>query len=329
MVDDSLRAAFGKAYAAKTREELDGRNSSLFQTSYEKASNHFNDPNWIPHSLILLDLHEDYTTSRPLPLNVAPLTPKEFQKKLNNNRYKMVKVISDWECSGSGRGMLNDLDDENNEKRTQEQVYEFVDGDDRKSFLHEHPAHVLYLWHLTYKYDILNTVRQQLRSGSSIDGDAGPSVDTTRSMKRKHSPESNDPSLITNGLSNNIQHTAESINGLVGVARLSHETQQMNMLHARRKQLEDCITKLDESCIDLELKCIDSSGSRKKLFQKALKKKETEMEEKKKELNDTMLEITKKTTTTTPNKLQPMPQYVSLANSADEDHTSTNDDSVC
>ena len=80
LVDDSLRAAFGKAYAAKTREELDGRNSSLFQTFYEKASNHFNDPNWIPHSLILPDLHEDYTTSRPLPLNVAPLTPKEFQK---------------------------------------------------------------------------------------------------------------------------------------------------------------------------------------------------------------------------------------------------------
>ena len=105
----------------------------------------------------------------------------------------------------------------------------------------------------------------------------------------------------------------------------------MNMLHARRKQLEDCIAKLDESCMDMELKCIDSSGSRKKLgvFQKVLKKKETEMEEEKKELNDTMLEITKKTTTTTPNKLQQMPQYVNLANSADEEDTSTNDDSVC
>ena len=75
------------------------------------------------------------------------------------------------------------LDDENNKKRTQEQVYEFVDGDDRKSFLHECPAHVLYLWHLAYKYEILHTVRQQLWSGSSIDGDAGPSVDTGRSMK--------------------------------------------------------------------------------------------------------------------------------------------------
>ena len=42
-----------------------------------------------------------------------------------------------------------------------------------------------------------------------------------------------------------------------------------------------------------------------------------------------MLEITTKTTTTTPNKLQPMPEYVNLANSDDEKDTSTNDDSVC
>ena len=91
-------------------------------------------------------------------------------------------------------------------------------------------------------------------------------------MKRKHSPESNDPSLITNGLSNNIQQIAESINGLVGVARLSHETQQINMLHARRKQLEDCITKLDESCMDLELKCIDASRSREKIVSEGAKK---------------------------------------------------------
>ena len=44
--------------------------------------------------------------------------------------------------------------------------------------------------------------------------------------------------------------------------RLSHETQQLNMLHSQRKKLEDYITKLDESCMDMELKCLDSIGSR-------------------------------------------------------------------
>ena len=67
--------------------------------------------------------------------------------------------------------------------------------------------------------------------------------------------------MITTGLSDNIQQIAESINQLVGVARQSHETQQLNMLYSRRMQLEDYITKLDESCMDLELKCLDSIGS--------------------------------------------------------------------
>ena len=44
------------------------------------------------------------------------------------------------------------------------EVYEFWDGDDRKSFLQERPLHVLYLWQLLYTYKILSTVRQQLCS---------------------------------------------------------------------------------------------------------------------------------------------------------------------
>ena len=41
------------------------------------------------------------------------------------------------------------------------------------------------------------------------------------------------------------------------------------------------------------------------------------MEEKKKELNDTMLEMTNKTIATTPMKFQPMPRFVNLVNSDD------------
>ena len=85
----------------------------------------------------------------------------------------MVKVITDWERSRSGRGMARSLlqgqtDDYDNSsgnsenQHSEQEVYEFWDGDDRQSFLHERPSHVLYLWHLAYKYDILNAVRQQL-----------------------------------------------------------------------------------------------------------------------------------------------------------------------
>ena len=39
LVDNSIRAAFGKAYAAKMREELDGRDSSLFKSFMRRPPN--------------------------------------------------------------------------------------------------------------------------------------------------------------------------------------------------------------------------------------------------------------------------------------------------
>ena len=43
LVEDHIRSAFRKAYHVKTREELDGRNSTLFQDFYELAAKQFND----------------------------------------------------------------------------------------------------------------------------------------------------------------------------------------------------------------------------------------------------------------------------------------------
>ena len=108
-MDDSVRGAFGQAFAVKTREELDGQNSSLYKDIYKKAADRFNDKEWIPNSLVLPNLHDDFKQSKPLPLNVTPITPEQFKKKLSDNRYKMVKVIADWERSGSGSGMARHL----------------------------------------------------------------------------------------------------------------------------------------------------------------------------------------------------------------------------
>ena len=155
----------------------------------------FNDGKWTPDSLVLPDLHEDYARSKPLPLNVAPITADQFKKKLNDNRYKMVKVIGDWERSGAGAGMINNViegdDDEEKDDdatetqcdmqrqhRTQNesQQYEFIDGDDRKSFLRERPAHILYLWHISHQYGILTKVRQQLTGDFIVDGKTAPAL---------------------------------------------------------------------------------------------------------------------------------------------------------
>ena len=148
LVEDSIQSAFGKAYNAKTQEELDGTNTLLFQDFYKLTAEQFNNRNWIPNSLVLPDLHEDYSKSIPLPLNVTRITADQFKKNLNDNKYKMVKVILDWERSGAGAGMVNNIvDDNDNNNETEPPEYKILDGDDQKSFLRECPPYVLYLWH--------------------------------------------------------------------------------------------------------------------------------------------------------------------------------------
>ena len=281
LVEDHIRSAFGKAYHAKTREELDGRNSTLFQDFYELAVKQFNDGEWIPDSLVLPDLHKDYARSKPLPLNVAPITADQFKKKLNDNRYKMVKVIADWERSGAGAGMINNViegDDEEKDDDTTEtpcdtqrqhrtqnetQQYESIDGDDRKSFLRERPPHILYLWHETHQYGILTKVRKQLNGDFVVDGKSAPSIDTSSAHKRKHTPSSASVSE-SDGLNKNMEQIADSINGLVCVARQSQQTQQINILHKCQKELEDTIQSVDVSCMELELRMLEENSGRKK-----------------------------------------------------------------
>ena len=80
LIEDNICLSLGEAFATKTREQLDGRNSNLFKSFYEKAADCFNDANWILSSLVLPDLHEDFNRSWPLPLNVAPISLEQFQK---------------------------------------------------------------------------------------------------------------------------------------------------------------------------------------------------------------------------------------------------------
>ena len=75
----------------------------------------------------------------------------------------------------------------------------------------------------------------------------------------KKSPEFN-PSVITNKLLDHIQQIADSINGLVGVAKQSQMHQQIDFLHCRCKELEDMIGDLDGSCLELELNILNESG---------------------------------------------------------------------
>ena len=242
----------------------------------------------------------------------------------------MVKVIADWERSGSGSGMVktllqgrnsNDEDDSigNSENvQSERDVYEFWDGDDRKSFLRERLSHILYLWHLAYKYDILNAVRQQIRNEFTTDGSSMPDVGSVR--KRKSPPGSHDPSVVMTGLSDNIQQIAASINGLVGVARQSQQTQEIQMLHVCRKELEDTIEYSEASSMEMEMKSCDETGTKKKLLGKALLKKKKDLKMRQNELAQTKRLIERHHQEGTPSVTQDsMPRFVGIAQETDDE----------
>ena len=126
--------------------------------------------------------------------------------------------------------MNNTVNNDDNNDETEPPEYEFIDGDDWKSFLRQHPPLVLYLWHLLHEHGILRNVRLQFDGGSTVNGTNAPSANTA-CKKRKHSPSSTDPTISNSGrITKNMEQIADSINGLVGVARQSHQTQQINML---------------------------------------------------------------------------------------------------
>ena len=90
--------------------------------------------------------------------------------------------------------MVNNIAEDELDEEAMQTKYEFLDGDDRKSFVRESPAHVLYLWHLTHQYGILTKVRQQLHGNFVIDGTNALSVDPL-GRNRKHKLSSTDPSI--------------------------------------------------------------------------------------------------------------------------------------
>ena len=74
------------------------------------------------------------------------------------------------------------------------------------------------------------------------------------------------------------------VDGILSVARQSQATQQINMLHRRREKLEEAIQTLDSACMELELNLLESTGTRKQVFERVFNKKKAELDEKKAEL---------------------------------------------
>ena len=90
--------------------------------------------------------------------------------------------------------------------------------------------------------------------------------------------------------------------------------------------MEDSIEKIEGSCIELELQLLESTGTRKQVFEHALKKNHDLTECKRKELEETIVMIQNQSTMTTSTP-PAMPSFVNMDGSqtVESNNKMTND----
>ena len=146
ILSDRVKELYRKSQDCFTKNELDARNSVLRVVDfYDKVSEIFNDPEFEPHTEIILDLHEAFSTSIKLPLLDYRMSRDKAKDLLVSIRPKLAKMLHNYELSGSGSGMMRE---EGNEMYGHFDAELCVDGDDRRSFLLAPSDYwLLYWWH--------------------------------------------------------------------------------------------------------------------------------------------------------------------------------------
>jgi hypothetical protein len=120
----------------------------------------FIDSKWAPDSFSLPTLHSDFAESMKLYLTKTnpetPNTVDSIKKRMVTCLGKMARAKAAWEQDGSGKAIL--AADPATRDLVKQQVYQFTNGDDRKDFMKASGHHILYLWQILYKHDIMYEV---------------------------------------------------------------------------------------------------------------------------------------------------------------------------
>jgi hypothetical protein len=122
------------------------------------------------------DVHPDFSEEIECPLTVNFIDIVEVGKRLQNMKVLLNHMKVNWERSGSGSYMKLSEDDEN--YRGADETYQFLDGDDQKSFLKfaQNKVFILFWWEIAHKHQPLASALETLASEVAGDGSSIPSA---------------------------------------------------------------------------------------------------------------------------------------------------------
>ena len=217
LTEDAVKAAFLRRADARTRQELDARNSDVRPpTAFELIANKWNDKDFNPVAAAS-ECHEDFSA----PTNcahsqVATLMPASSQKVedvLASIRSNLLRVIQNWERSGQGEGGRHaggdDDEEHGGEYAGDLDSISILDSEsarfgslasrsecalqNRAAFLLGKPSYLLYFWEIAEYHQLLQSALQRLDDDvGASDASSAPST-TTRTRRRRRQSEEQDP----------------------------------------------------------------------------------------------------------------------------------------
>ena len=223
LAEDVVKQAFLQRHSCDDREVLDARNSGIRPPTWDAVlATKFNDKSWVPHSVAIPSLHDDFASSFPLPFDevVNPILSEQVKSRVADVKAKMVivriihgllyiplntwiiisldhlylifcfislQIVSNYEESGRGDGSASRMDGERDFGRFDPTNLTF-EADNRAAFLLGFKTHVLYFWHFCDTMDILASTLCVMDQSMTASINGIPiASELNNATKRKHS----------------------------------------------------------------------------------------------------------------------------------------------
>ena len=186
MVENEVYASYMKIHEWQDRASTDARSSDIRpKTFYELCAEKFNDEEFWPITKAYPSLHDDFQVRHVLkPYNMPVVTGDKIKEKLGTLRCNLMRIVMNWDKSGNGSGQRAETDEAFGHIDPKSQKWlnvtgdgeeEYVDGDNRKSFLGNHKSYYLYMWAFFDEHDMLHQTFSKLSSEVSVSSDTVPS----------------------------------------------------------------------------------------------------------------------------------------------------------
>lgn len=271
VIHDDIKSLFLKRAAVKSRQEVDGRNSTTrAPIVYELIADLWNDPTFNPStspSLCHKEFKESIDCSHSKVRHMSEATPSKVEDLLTNMRATLLHIIPKWEQSGQGDGG-RDIISVNDQRfgcladRPRRAL------DSRASFIDTHNTFHLYYWEVADQHQLLQSALQRIdgsaaaqdansvstvsrssgsvasRAAESVSGSGGGSV--ARGRRRNHEDISEDDDTGIRLLT----ELSESVSAFANEARLdrahAENESALNRQHSERLRIRQRIDKLED-----------------------------------------------------------------------------------